>query len=70
MFKSISWQVFKDSKSVIFKIYRIRYSNNENPTSNIKRTKFCKSLKESLLSGLNLVCNNPISIWISLKTNI
>ena len=34
--------------------------NNENLTSNIRRTKFCKNLKESLLTSLNLVCNNPI----------
>ena len=34
--------------------------NNENLTSNIRRTKFCKNLKESLLTGLNFVCNNPI----------
>ena len=32
--------------------------NNENLTSNITRTRFCKNLKESLLTGLNLVCNN------------
>ena len=34
--------------------------NNENLTSNIRRTKLFKNLKESLLTGLNLVCNNPI----------
>ena len=33
---------------------------NENLSSNIRRTKFCKNLKESLLNDLNLVCNNPI----------
>ena len=33
---------------------------NENLTSNIRRSKFCKNLKETLLEGLNLVCNNPI----------
>ena len=33
--------------------------NNENLTSNIRRTKFCKNLKELLLTGLNLLCNNP-----------
>ena len=38
----------------------IRVCNNENLTSNIRRTKFCNNLKESLLTGLNFVCNNPI----------
>ena len=33
--------------------------NNENLTFNI-RTKFCKNLIESLLTCLNLVCNNTI----------
>ena len=32
----------------------------QNLTSNIRRTKLFKNLKESLLTGLNLVCNNPI----------
>ena len=34
--------------------------NDENLTSDMRRNKFCKNLKESLLTGLNFVCNNPI----------
>ena len=34
--------------------------NDENLTSDMRRNKFFNNLKESLLNGLNFVCNNPI----------